>query len=396
MNQNWINPKIIVGPTATGDFYYPRPHIENNIWEEIHKGSHVLLAAPRRVGKTSVMVSMMGHCPTNTQCVFKNIQGVQTEDQFYKQFFEALLECLNKFQKGLAWIKDWLKHVNITEIGKDGVKFGDKKPINYPEEINTVLLKLSESKVKIVILLDELPEVLNNLYRKGHIQEAKGILDNLRMWRQNIHVRDYFHLVLAGSVGIHHIVKMIEGRTADINDFTIVDFDALTYPEAEHYVEWATKDATVQYDASMKTHLLSKINYFIPYFINLMLDEINKEARKVENPIIAATHIDAAFEKVVKNSDHFKEWKNRIFDYFPKPEADFLYEVLVFIAHRNKIDKRQLYNLAVHHKLQNSYMELVLGLEHDGYITEQDEHYVYISPFLKAFWKKDNPIYDGN
>jgi uncharacterized protein len=40
-------------------------------------------------------------------------------------------------------------------------------------------------------------------------------------------------------------------------------------------------------------------------------------------------------------------------------------------------------------------MALIQGLEHDGYITEQKEQYVFISPFLKAFWKNDNPIYDG-
>ena len=391
----WNNPKIIIGSTATGDFYYPRPHIENNIWEEINKGSHVLLAAPRRVGKTSVMVSMLGNCPDNTQCIFKNIQGVQTEEQFYKQFFESILECLNKFEKGLDWAKNWVKHLKIEEITFEGVKFGDKKNVNYPEEINALLLKLSEKKVKVVILLDELPEVLNNLYKKGEVEAAKSILDNLRMWRQNIHVRNCFHLVLAGSVGIHHIVKMIEGRTADINDFSIIDFEALTYEEAEDYVLWATKAATVQYDTRLKTHLLSKINYFIPYFINLMLDEVNKEARKTRNYIVMSAHIDAAFEKVVKNSDHFKEWKNRIFDYYPVNEADFLYEALVFIAHKNKIDKRQLFNLAIKHNLKNSYMTLVQGLEHDGYITEQAECHVYISPFLKAFWQKDNPIYDG-
>jgi uncharacterized protein len=394
MSNIWQNPQIIVGSTATGDFYFPRPQIERNIWEEIGKGSHVLLAAPRRVGKTSVMVSMLNHNLRNTQCIFKNIQGVQSEEQFYKQFFEAIVECLNKFQKEVSWFKSWLKEVKIEEISLEGIKFGDKKAINYIEEINKILLELSQNDIKIILLLDELPEVLNTLYKKKHIEEAKSILDNLRMWRQNIKMRGKFHLVLAGSVGIHHIVKMIEGRTADINDFNIVDFEALTDEEAAAYITWATKDATVKYEGDMKAYFLSKINYFIPYFINLMLDEVNKQARKIQNPIITRLEIDAAFNKVVKNSDHFKEWKNRIFDYYPVVEADFLYEVLTFIAHKDRMDKRQLYNLATKHNLKNTYMALVQDLEHDGYIIEQDEQHVYISPFLKAFWKKDNPVYD--
>ena len=392
---NWKNPKIIVGNVAKGDFYFPRLDIEAQIWEELNKGSHILLAAPRRVGKTSVMLSMLENSPADIRCVFKNIQGVQSEEQFYQQFFESILECLNKFQQGMGWFKDLFKRLNIQEINLEGVKFGDKKPLVYHEEIHRLLVKLSENEFKIVLFLDELPEVLNNLYKKQQLQEAKSILNNLRMWRQNPLFHGYFHLVLAGSVGVHHIVKIIEGRTADINDLSVIDFEALTKEEAREYLHWATDEATVQYNDALAEHLLSKIHYFIPYFINLLLDEINKAARKSKNPNISRADIDAAFDKVVKNSAHFEEWKNRIFDYYPKLEADLLNEVLTFIAHYGKISKQELYNLAVKHQMQNNYMTLVRDLENDGYLVEQGEHHIYISPFLQAFWKQDNPVYHG-
>ena len=267
MQNAWINPKIIIGNTATGEYYFPRPQIEANIWEEIEKGNHVLIAAPRRVGKSSVMLSMTENCPKNTQCIFKNIQGVQSEEQFYKQFFELILQCLSKFQKGTNWFTKFLKDITIEEVTLEGVKFGDKKPTHYVEEINKILPKLAENNVKVVLLLDELPEVLNHLYKKEAINEARNILNNLREWRQNKTIRNHFNIVLAGSVGIHHIVKTIEGRTADINDFGIVDFEALTHKEAEEYLSWATGDATIRYDETLAPYLLSKINNFIPYLL---------------------------------------------------------------------------------------------------------------------------------
>ena len=92
MGNVWVGPKIIIGSTAFGDYYYPRPQIEANIWEETQKGNHVLLAAPRRVGKSSVMLAMVENCPTDTRCVFKNIQGVQSEAEFYQQFFELIID----------------------------------------------------------------------------------------------------------------------------------------------------------------------------------------------------------------------------------------------------------------------------------------------------------------
>lgn len=86
MNQDWIGPRIVVGPAATGDYYFPRPDIVQAIWESILKGSHVLLAAPRRVGKTSVMLDMMENPPDGTRCIFQNIEGIKTEAEYYQRF----------------------------------------------------------------------------------------------------------------------------------------------------------------------------------------------------------------------------------------------------------------------------------------------------------------------
>ncbi len=393
--ENWINPKTIIGSTAKGDYYFDRPNIVSQIWEEILKGNHVLIAAPRRVGKSSVMEYMIGNSEESIKCIFRNIQGINTEEEFYKQLYELIVLCLNKFEKGKSWLDNFLGGITIEEITLEGVKFGNKKTLNYLEEINKVLPQLQANKFRIVLFLDELPEVLNNLHKAQKTTEASGILDNLRQWRQMPTLKGYFSMVLAGSVGIHHVVKTIDGRVADINDLRKIDFEALNLEEAQEYVEWATNEATIQYEQELRTYLLNKIAYPIPYFINLMLDEINKKAFNTKNRDITTEHIDRAFDSVVKNSDHFIEWKNRLFIYFPESESNFMNEVLIHIAHKDKINKRKLYDLAVKHERTKDYIELMDGLERDGYLTEQAGNHVFISPFLKAFWKRNNPVYDG-
>ncbi len=393
MTNPWIGPKIIIGNTATGDYYFPRPEIEEMIWEEILKGNHVLIAAPRRVGKSSVMQAMLSKHPDNTRCIFENIQSIKSEVEYYQRFYELLVRCLNKFEKGMAWLHTFAKGINIEEVTVDGVKFGAKKNINFEEEIKKLLAETSKKQIQIVLLLDELPEVLLTLHKQKRDEEASHILDHLRALRQNMAIKGHFSLVLAGSVGIQHVVKSIEGRISDLNDFNPVPFEPMNRAEALKYVSWATNGATVQYDAALAEHLLDQIQHFIPYFINLMLDEINKAAKKIQNPAIEKAKIDAAFEAIVKNSDHFKEWKNRLTDYFEPAQKAFLNESLIFIAHEGAIDLQNLYNLAVKHQLQDSYMELMQGLEHDGYIVEQGERFKFISPFLQAYWKRDNPIY---
>ena len=72
---------------------------------------------------------------------------------------------------------------------------------------------------------------------------------------------------MAGSIGIHYVVKSIEGRATDINDFNPVKFEPLNRAEAKHYLQWATNNnATVKYNEGLSEYLLSKIQYYVPYF----------------------------------------------------------------------------------------------------------------------------------
>jgi uncharacterized protein len=395
MSNKWISPRIIIGNKATGDSYYHRPALVEEIWEEVEKGNNVLIAAPRRVGKSSVMIHMANNCPDGYKCIFESIQGIKSETAFYSRIYNLVIKCLSAIQKGKTWITEILKTHGIEEVSADGtIKFKSNQ-LNYLDEINRLLPKLSKREITIVLFIDELPEVLHNLNKAGKSEEAGSILENIRRWRQEDEYKN-LRFVLAGSIGIHYVVKQIKNRTTDINDIKPVKFEALEGEDAIKYIEWATgNNATVKYSPELTTYLLEKTGQYVPpYFINLMLDEINKGAKKVKNTAISKNDIDAAFEKIIKESDHFKDWKSRIFDYMPADDANFVNTVLIHIAHRESISIQKIYDIAGRYNQVNSYMDLIDDMTKDGYITEVGEVYIFQSPFLKAFWKRNNRIYN--
>jgi hypothetical protein len=302
---------------------------------------------------------------------------------------------LNKTDKAKNWFLNFLKTASIEKIGQDGIVF-EIKPTDFLKATNTLLKEINEkSDVKnIVLLLDELPEVLFNI-NKTNKEDAVSILKNLRHWRQQTEMNKKVKFVFAGSVGIHYVVEKIEIRNSDLNDLAKVDFNPLSNSEAHKYIVWATDGATVTYTSKLKQYLLNKIRYFVPYFINLMLDEINRQARKTNNPKITAHDIDTAFDMLVKNNDYFEDWKKRLQDYMPKADFDFVNEILIHIAHKESISVQEIYDKAVKHDKTADYMDFIHDLEKDGYIVEMDGKYLFISPFLSAFWKRNNPIYNA-
>jgi len=393
MNKHWKHPNIITGNVATGSEFFKRDNIVEDIWKELKKGNSVLLAAPRRVGKTSIMQYMVKQPTENYKLIFQNIQGIKSANEFFERIYTSLLNCLNTMDKAKKWLANFIKNKSITEIGPSGIKF-ETKPTDFLIATNTLLKEINENQEieNIVLLLDELPEVLFRINTTNK-EDAISILKNLRHWRQQPETNKKVKYVLAGSVGIHYVVDKIEARNSDLNDLAIINFKPLSDKEAHQYIDWASQDASITYNTKQKQHLLNKIHYFVPYFINLLLEEIDRQAKKANKPKITTLSIDNAFDTVVKDSDYFKEWKKRLQDYMPEEDFDFVNEILTHTAHKGHITLLEIYDKAVKYNKTADYMDFINELEKDGYITEMEDEYRFMSPFLSAFWKKNNPIY---
>jgi len=121
MEDQWISPKTITGDAATGDRYLRRPHINDYFWREVEKGNHILFVAPRRVGKTSIMKDLCDTCPDSYTCIYQNIEGVKSRNEFYQRLFELILQCADKATRAKAIVVQLLKKYGIEEISKSGV-----------------------------------------------------------------------------------------------------------------------------------------------------------------------------------------------------------------------------------------------------------------------------------
>ena len=393
MKTAWKSPNTIIGSVARGQYYYERTEIVNDIWIELEKGNYILIAAPRRVGKTSVMNHITETSREGFKQIFNNVQGVKSENEFYEILYRLILSCLTKSIQAKKWFGNYIKSKTITEIDiNGGVKFSNTE-IDYLKEINDIIPKIEQDGEIVVLLIDELPEVLFNLNKKGKTEEAMSILKNLRRWRQGIEYQK-LRFVLAGSIGIHYVVSAIEGRTSDLNDLKTVYCNPLELNETNYYFDWATKNATIQYSEQLRKYLLDKILYFVPYFFNIMFDEIDNNARRAGNTTITEYDIDVAFNSVIRKNDHFADWKKRLKNYMPKEDFEFVNDILTHIAHKGDISIQDIYNKAQKHNKSLDYMDFIFDLRHDGYISENEQKYTFISPFLKEFWKQNNPIYN--
>ncbi|MDR3245515.1 MAG: AAA-like domain-containing protein, partial [Prevotellaceae bacterium] len=222
MDIKWIEPKTTVGDVAKGKYYYHREDIVDDIWSELEKGNSILIAAPRRAGKTSIMRYIEDN-PKNCKVIFENIQGIDSGKRFYATLYRLLLSCLSKNQKIKRWFKKTISSKSISELDIKGKVKIENLPLDFIDEIDKLVIEINEKEgiENIVLLIDELPDVLFNISKKDN-NEAKLILKNLRRWRQS-KINKKVKFVFAGSMGIHYVVNVIENRNSDLNDLATIN-----------------------------------------------------------------------------------------------------------------------------------------------------------------------------
>jgi len=394
MENNWISPNTITGDAATEERYLRRDHINEYFWREVRKGNHILFVAPRRVGKTSIMKDLAEHCPEGFACIYQNIEGVKSRDEFYQRLFELILQCIDRSLVGSAkaFVVHCMKKYSIKEISKSGIKI-ESNEIDYEKEIRNLIPKLKEAEVHTVIFLDEFAEVINKLKKQGKEQDAVDILHTLREIRSDDDF-EHFTLVFAGSIGLEYVVSTID-RPKLINDLHPVVTGALTDEEADRLIRQLTHGASIQLNPDIIRHIKDSIHHLLPYYLQLVLEEIDLVAHEAVQPQVTEEMVKTAFTRILNKNKNFDDWLERLKDYQPE-YFSFMNDILKHTAHKNKITIQEVFDKANDIKFGRSedYMDFVEQLLHDGYLVEVERHvYGFISPFLHQFWLKKYPIY---
>jgi hypothetical protein len=391
MKKEWIHPNTITGDAATNEQYLRRDYINEYFWREVKKGNHILFVAPRRVGKTSIMKDLAENCPEGFVCIYQSIEGVSSRNEFYRRLFELILQCVDrsKIKQAKEFIEKCMKKYSIKEISKFGIVL-DSREIDYEREIRDLIPELKKSSVHAVIFLDEFAEVIHKLKKNGKQEDAIDILHTLREIRSDDDF-EHFTVVYAGSVGLEFVIKQI-ARPKLINDLHAVQLNALTDPEATRLITQLTNGATIQLPEDVQSYLKQKIGYLLPYYLHLMIEELNVIAFENKIPEVTIGMVDMALQNILSRKKNFEDWILRLKEYYAENFA-FINEILKHAAHYGRITVQEVYDRAKEFGRMEDYMDFIDELLNDGYLVEQEKHiYHFTSPLLHQFWLQKYPV----
>ena len=378
--------KIIAGQVVRGSDFWDRKYLLEDILEIIENNGHILLVAPRRVGKTSLMYRIKDTMDQEYLVIYINTEAEHSLDDFWKKLFYTLTddEFLGNIQQKAKIFFENLKSIRFDELTLKGVKFGDSKDVEY-DKVFKELLKSYDGDKKLIIMLDEFSQTVENIIKHESSQQAEKLLQSHREIRQDEQLSQKTVFIYAGSIGLESVVATIQASKY-INDLDSISVPPLEFDDAKEFTKKLLEQNDITTTDEDIEYILEKVKWYIPFYIQLICKEIKRLYRR--NPLLDKAMIDKAEEKVLQQRKDFIHWEERL-NILSKDERKFAKDVLNGISIANTITSNEIVNLGEKYQLDEEMAKKIIhSLKYDGYIdnTPNPKEYRFNSPLLQTWW----------
>ena len=384
--------KNCVGQVVKGNDFWDRKVELESIWDAIDSGSHILLVAPRRVGKTSIMHKIKDEPKDGYIVIYIDTESADNENEFWHKLFNAMMEedFINKLKLKSKVLYERLTNIKIKKVSTSGVEFGDGTTLDYAVAFEILVKDLDIDK-KLIIMIDEFAQTIENIIKYEDVKNDNSLLKEHRILRQNPKVSEKITFVYAGSIGLESVVSKINSIKI-INDLNNIKVLPLSKPEAYIFTHQLCSSVKIDMNEDAINYLLEKVEWLIPFYIQLLIQELKILSREDSNRLLDSDAIDEAIDKALEHRSYFESWQTKLKESFSIDEYKFAKEVLNIISENYTMESLEIINMATKHSLdEDEAKDMIRTLVYDGYINnnENPKVYRYNSPILRQWWNKN-------
>jgi hypothetical protein len=377
------------------------------LWESLLT-HHVILKAPRRTGKTSVMEHLRAHPQAGFVVLYENVQDLTHPADFFLAILDNLRDqhprVFDHVRKGWGLLKKLLPEVEL-EYEDFKFKFRADHP-DYAAQWRThgdaLFERLRFLGSRVLIIVDELPDMVLNL-KKENPALLREFLAWFRDKRQNPPPKsDSVRWLLGGSVNLSSTLDAI-GMVDLVNDLKDEPLPSLTDAQVEEFVSSMLTARQVPFEDGVPARLRERLGRPIPIFMQMLTQDLHRSWR--ESPrTLAPSDVDTVFDRLISSTaaqDKLQHYYTRLAKYYDPPDALQAHAILDHLCRTADGASRQAllteYQRTLPagkktppaHELKRRFLQLLHDLENDFYVTETaPDQWDFGSGILKSWWRK--------
>ena len=379
--------KNIVGQTPRKEDFYPRDNIIGKIYRRLESGNNLYLSAPRRSGKTSIMLALQDNPREGYIFVYLNVEDCANSEDYFRLLAEELeksaaqgkLAHLGERAKNVfSTFFDRVKKIRIGVFELESAAPAAAKP-GFAETFEQLLRDLDPEKATIVIMVDEFPVAVENIAKTQGNAAAVAFLHANRGMRQRSGAGIRF--IYTGSIGLPNVARKLDPAPT-VNDLNIVEIPPLTPEEGLDLSRKIFAEYRIPVQDGIIGYMLQQIQWLMPFFIQLVVQLLIDETESANAP--ASTEmVDKVLLKAAnhRNNIYFASYYDRLAKTLPDDQCETAKAILAEIAEKGAVQSRAF--------PQKNAQTVLETLEYDGYIHEQGGQYRFNSPILRMWWRKN-------
>src|SRR5215470_4574682 len=277
--------KNITGrPISSESDFYGREKEVSSMWRKL-ENDHVLLLAPRRVGKTSLMYCLRNEakCKGNPFAVYLSVANVQNELDFVKAIYRAVIESpeasslSSRFVQRLksssvARFLQRIESVGVPDLFEVGLR--QVPPEEWENVGRALITALRALAGQWLIMVDELPIFVLALLRQDPTaQRVRTFLNWFRQVRQGPPEGESLRWLLAGSIGLDVLARR-HNLSDTINDLSIENLDAFSAEISDRFLSDLGESYALPLAHEVRARIIARAGWPIPFYLQLFFSGI--------------------------------------------------------------------------------------------------------------------------
>ena len=383
----------ITGSVTFGDDFFDRQSEIARFWRDLETDS-LLLLAPRRVGKTSILRRLQEQAGEHgfQAAIFRDVSDCKDELAFVKHLSEAILESdrATAFWRVIENSKLGQFFGRVQKAGGAGFSIEFRSGSADWERLGEDLADaLNRVDGQWFLLIDELPVFITNLLGPDPNSEQAARMRQFLYWLRRLRLAyPKLRWLLSGSIGLDTVTARLNASDS-INDLRIVSVGAFSEPVAHDFLNALANAYDKPLSEPVRQRILERVGWLAPFYLQLAFKQLREHPGPL-TPEAADLAIDSLLEP--QNKTLFDYWRQRLFDELGRGDASHARELLTAAA-RDPLGatlstlSQVLASFVADARVRQDRLRYLLDvLVNDGYLVEHERRYRFRFPLLREYW----------
>ncbi len=373
--------------------------------ERAVNGTHTLLTAQRRMGKTSLVRELLRRLDEDGEfaTVFVDLEGAMDAADAVAEMATQARSLLGVRDRTTSWLRDSVRGVrdNIEELGISELRVRLRASLdagNWQRIGDQVFEDLAANDRPVVLAIDELPVLVNRLL-KGHeyrvTRERLAVTDGFMGWlRKCCQSHDgKICLIISGSVGLEPVLSQAR-LSAHANVYTPFDLKPWSHDVAVECLMALARGQRVGLPDEIRREMCRRLRCCVPHHVQLFFHHLYEYLVRDQRNEATLDDVDQVYRRdllSVRGQASLVHYEERLRMVLGDEDyIDALSLLSEAVVNGGQLTHKviELYrNEAAEMGKDDSVTNVLYVLQHDGYLEECEGGYAFVSGLLEDWWR---------